>query len=121
MSLPPAAAEQAAGTGRLVVSPERLDALNSDLVIILVNGGAARDLESLPGFADLPSVREGGMFIADYPTVTGVNLPRPAIGHARIRSDAALPARHRLVMARRTPPTGAPYRPPPQEKKVVRS
>ncbi|MFC9836364.1 hypothetical protein ACFVKB_21490 [Rhodococcus sp. NPDC127530] len=104
MSLPPAAAEQAAGTGRLVVSPERLDALNSDLVIILVNGGAARDLESLPGFADLPSVREGGMFIADYPTVTGVNLPRPAIGHARIRSDAALPARHRLVMARRDAP-----------------
>ncbi|MGU3431645.1 ABC transporter substrate-binding protein [Actinomycetes bacterium M1A6_2h] len=63
--------------GRLTTSPERLDVLSSDLVIMLVNGGTGADLEKLPGYRDLPSVRSGGMFVTDYATVVALNTPSP--------------------------------------------
>ncbi|GGG13431.1 iron ABC transporter substrate-binding protein [Rhodococcoides trifolii] len=63
--------------GRVVTSPERLDVLSSDLVIMLVNGGTAADLERLPGYGDLPSVKSGGMFVTDYATVVALNTPSP--------------------------------------------
>ncbi|MBY6683954.1 ABC transporter substrate-binding protein [Rhodococcus sp. BP-149] len=77
MTLPPIERAETAGN-RLVVGPERVDILNSDLVIILVNGGTAADLEALPGWADLPSVRSGGMLITDYATIIALNTPSPA-------------------------------------------
>ncbi|WP_285188682.1 ABC transporter substrate-binding protein [Rhodococcus sp. MEB041] len=77
MTLPAVDLPATAGN-RLVVGPERVDVLNSDLVIILVNGGTAADLEALPGWADLPSVRSGGMLITDYATIIALNTPSPA-------------------------------------------
>ena len=77
MTLPPIELPATAGN-RLVVGPERVDVLNSDLVIILVNGGTAAELETLPGWSDLPSVRSGGMLITDYATIVALNTPSPS-------------------------------------------
>lgn len=68
-------AEAGASGGRLVLSPERVDALTADLVVMLPNGGTTEDLMKLPGFPELPSVQSGGMAIGDYATVTGFNTP----------------------------------------------
>jgi iron complex transport system substrate-binding protein len=76
MSVPQALVDEAGATGgRLTLSPERVDALTADLVVMLPNGGTAEDLNALPGFADLPAVREGGLAVVDYPTVVGFNTP----------------------------------------------
>nr|WP_296763678.1 ABC transporter substrate-binding protein [Rhodococcus sp. (in: high G+C Gram-positive bacteria)] len=76
MSVPAdlAASPDASG-GRLVFSPERINELTADLVIMLPNGGTAADLEALPGFASLPAVVGGGLSVQDYATVVGFNLP----------------------------------------------
>ncbi|MFD1811228.1 ABC transporter substrate-binding protein [Rhodococcus gannanensis] len=76
MSVPQALVDEAGATGgRLTLSPERVDALTADLVVMLPNGGTAEQLNALPGFADLPAVREGGLAVVDYPTVVGFNTP----------------------------------------------
>ncbi len=76
MSVPGALVDEAGATGgRLTLSPERVDALTADLVVMLPNGGTAEQLNALPGFADLPAVREGGLAVVDYPTVVGFNTP----------------------------------------------
>ncbi|AMY19569.1 Fe(3+)-citrate-binding protein YfmC [Rhodococcus sp. PBTS 1] len=63
--------------GRLVVGPERLDVITSDLAIMLVNGGTVDQLEALPGYAELPSVRNGAMVVTDLPTIVALNTPSP--------------------------------------------
>ncbi|MBJ7479102.1 MAG: ABC transporter substrate-binding protein [Rhodococcus sp.] len=76
MSLPPKLVEEAGVTGgRLMLSPERVDALSADVVVLLPNGGTLDDMMKLPGFADLPAVKSGGLAIVDYPTVAGLNTP----------------------------------------------
>ncbi|MHA4850633.1 ABC transporter substrate-binding protein [Rhodococcus sp. MSC1_016] len=76
LTLPPDLVEEAGATGgRLMLSPERVDALDADLVVILPNGGTREDLMALPGFAELPSVRGGGLAAQDYATVVGFNTP----------------------------------------------
>lgn len=76
MSVPGQLVDEAGATGgRLTLSPERVDALTADLVVVLPNGGTAEQLSALPGFADLPAVRGGGLAVVDYPTVVGFNTP----------------------------------------------
>ncbi|QNG21144.1 ABC transporter substrate-binding protein [Rhodococcus triatomae] len=76
MSVPPALVDEAGAVGgRLTLSPERVDALVADLVVMLPNGGTQEQLEALPGFADLPAVQGGGLAVVDYPTVVGFNTP----------------------------------------------
>jgi len=76
LTLPPTLVEEAGATGgRLTLSPERVDALNADLVVMLPNGGTRDDLMRLPGFAQLPSVQPGGLAVEDYATVVGFNTP----------------------------------------------
>ncbi|NLU82456.1 ABC transporter substrate-binding protein [Rhodococcus sp. HNM0569] len=76
LSLPaPLVAEAGATGGRLTLSPERVDALDADLLVMLPNGGTEADLLALPGFAQLPSVEQGGLAVVDYPTVVGFNTP----------------------------------------------
>ncbi|MGW0023959.1 ABC transporter substrate-binding protein [Rhodococcus sp. NPDC003383] len=84
MTLPPSLVEEAGvGQGRLMFSPERVDALVADLLIILPNGGTEQDLMALPGFADLPAVTGGGLAVVDYPTVAAFNTPSSlSIGYA---------------------------------------
>lgn len=64
--------------GRVVLSPERLDVLTADLVVMLPNGGTRDDLEKLPGFTRLPAATGGGLAVVDYATVVGINLPSKA-------------------------------------------
>ena len=53
MSLPPKLVDEAGVTGgRLILSPERIDALSADVVVLLPNGGSLDDMMKLPGFAD---------------------------------------------------------------------
>ncbi|MFC9555386.1 hypothetical protein ACFTWF_31615 [Rhodococcus sp. NPDC056960] len=59
--------------GRLTLSPERVDALDADLGVMLPNGGTRDDLMALPGFAQLLSVQQGGLAVEDYATVVGFN------------------------------------------------
>lgn len=72
------AASPEASSGRLVFSPERINELTADLVVMLPNGGTAADLEALPGFNSLPAVTGGGLSVQDYATVVGFNLPSKA-------------------------------------------
>ncbi|MFI8567956.1 ABC transporter substrate-binding protein [Rhodococcus sp. NPDC078407] len=64
--------------GRIVLSPERLDVLTADLVVILPNGGTREDLNKLPGFTSLPAATGGGVAVVDYATVVGFNTPSKA-------------------------------------------
>ena len=64
--------------GRIVLSPERLDVLTADLVVVLPNGGTRDDLEQLPGFTSLPAATGGGVAVVDYGTVVGFNTPSKA-------------------------------------------
>lgn len=84
MTLPPSLVEEAGiSQGRLMFSPERVDALVADLLIILPNGGTEQDLLTLPGFSGLPAVTGGGLAVVDYPTVAAFNTPSSlSIGYA---------------------------------------
>ncbi|OZC72455.1 ABC transporter substrate-binding protein [Rhodococcus sp. 06-462-5] len=64
--------------GRITLSPERIDALTADVVVVLPNGGTGDDLRKLPGFTALPAVTGGGLAVVDYATVVGINLPSKA-------------------------------------------
>ena len=64
--------------GRIVLSPERLDVLTADLVVMLPNGGTREDLEKLPGFSGLPAASGGGVAVVDFATVVGFNTPSKA-------------------------------------------
>ncbi|QSE78838.1 hypothetical protein [Rhodococcus koreensis] len=76
LTLPQALVDEAGATGgRLALSPERVDALNADLVVMLPNGGTRDDLMALPGFDRLPSVQQGGLAVEDDATVVGFNTP----------------------------------------------
>lgn len=76
MTLPPSLVEEAGvDQGRIMLSAERVDALVSDLLIILPNGGTLEGLEKLPGFTDLPAVKTGGLAVVDFPTVVAFNSP----------------------------------------------
>ncbi len=76
MTLPPTlVAEGGASQGRVVLGPERVDALVADLLIILPRGGTEQDLMALPGFDRLPAVTGGGLAVVDFPTVVAFNTP----------------------------------------------
>lgn len=76
MTLPPSLVDEAGiSQGRVMLSPERVDALVADLLIILPNGGTEEALMALPGFDRLPSVTGGGLAVVDYPTVVALNTP----------------------------------------------
>ncbi|MGA9870963.1 MAG: ABC transporter substrate-binding protein [Rhodococcus sp. (in: high G+C Gram-positive bacteria)] len=80
--------------GRLMLSPERVEVLTADLAIVLPNGGTREDLDALPGFGSLPSVRSGALSVVDYATVVGFNTPSKAsvtysLGRIEPQLDAA--------------------------------
>ncbi|MFZ2529668.1 MAG: ABC transporter substrate-binding protein [Rhodococcus sp. (in: high G+C Gram-positive bacteria)] len=84
MSLPPSLLEEpGVNQGRLMLSPERIDVLAGDLLIMLPQGGTEADLMALPGFAELPAVTGGGFALVDYATVAAFNTPSSlSIGYA---------------------------------------
>lgn len=75
MTLYPPVVEEGEETGdpRVVVSTERADLLEADLLAFLVNGGDEDDLADIPGFDELP----GTVALLDYETTVGLNTPSP--------------------------------------------
>ncbi|MBB5790138.1 ABC transporter substrate-binding protein [Jiangella mangrovi] len=64
---------ESSGDTRIIVSTERSDLLQADLLAFLVNGGDESDLADIPGFDQLP----GTVAVLDYPTIVGLNTPSP--------------------------------------------
>jgi iron complex transport system substrate-binding protein len=61
-------------TGRVEISLERIDELDSDLLLLLTNGADPADI---PGYDALPAVESGAVAILDLPTAVAVNTPSP--------------------------------------------
>lgn len=59
-------------SGRVLVSPEQIDVITADVVVL---GATQEDIAKLPGFDQLPSVRSGGMAVVDDTVVAAFNLP----------------------------------------------
>jgi iron complex transport system substrate-binding protein len=75
MEIDPELVEQAAGSaGRLQLSLERIDELDSDVLVVLTNGVEPSDI---PGFEQLPAVRNGSVAVLDLADVSGLNTPSP--------------------------------------------
>ncbi len=75
MTMYPAVRDEGEATGdtRIVVSPERSDLLQADVLAFLVNGGDESDLADIPGFDQLP----GTVAVLDFPTIVGLNTSSP--------------------------------------------
>jgi iron complex transport system substrate-binding protein len=75
MQIDPELVDQAAGSaGRLQLSLERIDELDSDVLVVLTNGVEPSDI---PGFEQLPAVRNGSVAVLDVADVSGLNTPSP--------------------------------------------
>ena len=60
--------------GRVKLSFERIDMLDADLLVLLLNGADPADIA---GFADLPAVQSGAVAELDYGDAVGLNTPTP--------------------------------------------
>ena len=75
MELNPTILERADGaTGRIDLSLEQVDLLDSDLLLILPNDG---DPSELPGWEELTAVRTGAVAEMEFRDVVGLNTPTP--------------------------------------------
>ena len=75
MEIDPEILETAAGSGgRLQLSLERADMLDSDLLLLLTNGA---DPEQIPGYDQLPAVQNDAVALLDLAMATGLNTPTP--------------------------------------------
>ena len=61
-------------TGRVELSLENLDLLDSDVLVLFTNGADPGDI---PGYDNLPAVRSGAVATLDHTDVTGLNTPTP--------------------------------------------
>ena len=75
MAIDPEILGEAAGSGgRLQLSLERADMLDSDLLLLLTNGA---DPEQIPGYAQLPAVQNDAVALLELAVATGLNTPTP--------------------------------------------
>jgi iron complex transport system substrate-binding protein len=75
MELNPRILERADGAaGRIEVSFEQVELLDSDMLLVLPNDGDPGDL---PGWDDLPAVASGAVTEMNFQDVTGLNTPTP--------------------------------------------
>lgn len=75
MEIDPELVELGAGSaGRVQLSLERIDELDSDVLVVLTNGVEPADI---PGFEQLPAVRNGSVAVLDLADVSGLNTPSP--------------------------------------------
>ncbi|MCM6776028.1 ABC transporter substrate-binding protein [Nocardia sp. CDC159] len=75
MTMPEQLVRQAPSGGRLALSPERLTDLTADLLVCAAAPGLDAKFKQLPGYAELPSVRQGGIAFVDMITINAINLP----------------------------------------------
>jgi len=75
MEMNPRILESADGAaGRIQISFEQVDMLDSDLLLVLPNDG---DPSDLPGWDDLPAVTSGAVAEMEFQDVVGLNTPTP--------------------------------------------
>ncbi len=68
--------KQSAIPGRAVISPERLDLLDADVLVLTYNSPAAKStLESQELFQRIPAVRDGRYVALDLPTALALAFP----------------------------------------------
>ncbi|AHH15672.1 putative ferric nocobactin-binding protein [Nocardia nova SH22a] len=75
LTMPEKLVAEAPAGGRLALSPERLGDLSSDLLVCGAVPGMQEKFTALPGYSDLPSVRQGGLAFVDMTTINGINVP----------------------------------------------
>ncbi|WP_024800456.1 ABC transporter substrate-binding protein [Nocardia sp. BMG51109] len=75
MTMPEKLVNEAPNGGRLALSPERLTDLTADLLVCGAAPGLEQKFKQLPGYSDLPSVRQGGIAFVDMITINAINLP----------------------------------------------
>jgi iron complex transport system substrate-binding protein len=76
MEIDPELVELGAGSaGRVQLSLERIDELDSDVLVVLTNGVEPADI---PGFEQLPAAQRGSVAVLDLADVSGLNTPSPS-------------------------------------------
>lgn len=74
LSLPETLMAESNGESRLTVSPERVDLLSGDILLILANGA---DPSQMSGWATIPAVVSGNVEIVDMNLAVALNTPTP--------------------------------------------
>ncbi|MFE9582067.1 ABC transporter substrate-binding protein [Nocardia sp. NPDC006044] len=77
MAIPEHIAKEAPSGGRLALSPERLGDLNSNMLICGALPAFTEKFKRLPGYDELPSVRNNGIAFVDVTTISAINIPTP--------------------------------------------
>ncbi|WP_067646903.1 ABC transporter substrate-binding protein [Nocardia harenae] len=77
MSIPQQIAAEAPAGGRLALSPERLGDLTSDMLVCGAMPAFEEKFKQLPGYAELPAVKSGGIAFIDVMTISALNTPTP--------------------------------------------
>ncbi|MEM9612779.1 MAG: ABC transporter substrate-binding protein [Actinomycetota bacterium] len=92
MSIDPEILDEAEGAtlGRVQLSLERVDLLDSDLLMLLTNGV---DPAEITGYDELPAVQRGSAVVLDISTAVALNTPSPlSVPYALERIRPALEA-----------------------------
>ncbi|MFC9993602.1 ABC transporter substrate-binding protein [Nocardia sp. NPDC127526] len=77
MTIPQSLVAQGGAGGRLALSPERLDELNSDLLLAGYSPGQDEKYRRLPGYNDLPAVQKNAVVFLTVQEISAVNQPTP--------------------------------------------
>lgn len=78
MTIPPSLVAQGGNGGRLALSPERLDELTSDLLLVSYSPGMDEKYRVLPGFNDLPAVKKNATVFLTVQEISAINQPTPS-------------------------------------------
>ncbi len=66
---------------RALISPERIDLLNSDLLVVYVPGGNNAVVNQVPGWSNLTAVKNGTVVYLDDKTQPAFSVPSaPSVG-----------------------------------------
>ncbi|MBH0777624.1 ABC transporter substrate-binding protein [Nocardia bovistercoris] len=77
MSIPKNLTEQPSSGGRLALSTERLNEVTADLLLAGYSPGYEEKYRQLPGYADLPAVKNNAVVFLTTLDITAVNQPTP--------------------------------------------
>lgn len=77
MSIPQQIVDEAPAGGRLALSPERLGDLTSDMLLCGAMPAFEEKFKQLPGYAELPAVKSGGIAFLDMTAISAINSPTP--------------------------------------------
>lgn len=77
MSIPKHLSDQGGNGGRLALSPERLNELDSDLLLAGYSPGMDEKFRQLPGYNDLPSVKKNAIVFLTLQEISAINQPTP--------------------------------------------